>query len=405
MKLRNLVFKEMGQRWNQLFFSLLAIVLGIAAIVAIKNISSFSEKAVARELDTLGANILILPKSSSIQDYYSADFQEEVIPEEYVDILINSEIEGIDNLSPKLNLPVTINDQEIMLTGILPKNEYKSKASWQGALGIFERPEGCGEVPEIPGNSDAKKNIVRKRVIEDLGENALLAGSEVASALKLKEGDILQIMGKDFTVEVILPATGTVDDNRLFTNLRTVQDFTNKSNSLNVIEIVGCCSAISKGLIQQINTLLPDARVVTISQIVQTQINTNKIMNKLSLVMLIIIIIMGGAGIANYMFANVYERRREIGIMMAMGAGPEWIAKLFLLKSLIIGIAGGIAGYITGTLIAVILGPRLAEIPVFPMPVLALYGLVISIIISLGATILPAIKATKLDPYIIMQEE
>jgi len=90
MKIRKLVFKEAFQRSNQLISSLTAITLGIAVIVGIKNISFFSEKAVSRELDALGANVLILPKSATVQDYYSADFQEEEIPEDYVNVLINS---------------------------------------------------------------------------------------------------------------------------------------------------------------------------------------------------------------------------------------------------------------------------------------------------------------------------
>jgi putative ABC transport system permease protein len=238
-----------------------------------------------------------------------------------------------------------------------------------------------------------------------LGENEILAGSEIAGTLKLSEGGSIQIKDRPFKVLAILPVTGTVDDNRLFTHLRTVQTLSGKNGALNAIEIVGCCSEISKGLIQKINKLLPDAKVVTITQIVQTQLNTNNLMNKLSLIMLIIIIIIGGASIANYMFANVYERRREIGILMAMGAKPAWLVKLFLLKSLYIGLAGGVIGYILGTLLAVFLGPQLAGIAVLPLPALGLYGLGISLLISVFASILPVMKAVKIDPSVIMQEE
>ncbi|MCX6122318.1 MAG: FtsX-like permease family protein [Ignavibacteriales bacterium] len=405
MKIRKLVFKETFQRGNQLVTSLTAITLGIAVIVGIKNISVYSEKAVSRELDALGANVLILPKSATVQDYYSADFQEEEIPESYVDVLINSDIQGLDNLSPKLSVPVEVNGQKTVLTGIMPKNEFKSKATWQGALGVFSRPEGCGTVPNIPGLTDSKKTQVRKRVIEDLSGNAVLVGCDIAQKLKLQEGDSLRILKQTFFVNAVLPVTGTVDDNRIFAHLHTVQNLNNRKSALNVIEIVGCCSEISKGLIQKLNKLLPDAKVVTITQIVSTQINTNNMMNNLSLLLLIIIVIIGGATIANYMFANVYERRREIGILMAMGATPGWIVKLFLLKSLLIGLAGGIIGYIVGTLIAVVLGPRLADIPVLPIPMLAVYGILVSILVSLIASILPIIRATKVDPHVIMQED
>ncbi len=405
MKIRKLVLKEMFQRNSQLISSLTAITLGIAVIVGIKNISVFSEKAVSRELDALGTNVLILPKSATVQDYYSADFQDEEIPEDYVNVLVNSDIQGIDNLSPKLSIPIEIGAYKTILTGILPKNEFKSKAVWQGTLGIFSKPEGCGEVTDILNLNNSKKNLVRKRVIEDLDSHAILVGADIADFLKIKEGDSLQILGTSFNVEAILPMTGTVDDNRIFAHLHTVQNLGEKTARLNVIEIVGCCSEISKGLIQKLNKLLPDAKVVTITQIVQTQLNTNKMMNKLSLIMLVMIIIIGGASIANYMFANVYERRREIGILTAMGAKTGWITKVFLLKSLFIGIAGGLIGYVLGTIMAVILGPKLAGIPVLPIPIYAVYGLLISIVISLTASILPIVKAAKVDPFIIMREE
>lgn len=405
MKIRKLVLKEMFQRNSQLASSLVAITLGIAVIVGIKNISVFSEKAVSRELDALGTNVLILPKSATVQNYYSADFQDDEIPEDYVNLLVNSDIQGIDNLSPKLSMPVEIGAYNTVLTGILPKNEFKSKAIWQGTLGIFSKPEGCGDVVDIFNLNNSKKNLVRKRVIDDLDSHAILVGADIANILKLAEGDSVQFSGATFHVEAILPMTGTVDDNRIFAHLHTVQKLAEKPARLNVIEIVGCCSEISKGLIQKLNKLLPDAKVVTITQIVQTQLNTNKMMNKLSLIMLVIIVIIGGASIANYMFANVYERRREIGILTAMGARAGWITQVFLLKSLYIGVAGGLIGYILGTIMAVVLGPKLAGIPVLPVPVYAVYGLIISVAISLSASILPIVRATKVDPFIIMRED
>lgn len=405
MKIQQLVLREIFQRSNQLIFCLLSITLGIAIIVGIKNITVFSEKAITRELDALGANILILPKSANVQDYYSADFQDMEIPEDYINTLLKSDIKGLDNLSPKLSMPVEVNGKKIILTGILPKNEFKSKEVWQGALGVFARPEGCGTVPIISGILETKKNIVRKRVIDDLAANAVLVGYDTSAALGIKEGDSTTIAGKQFNVEAILPMTGTIDDNRVFAHLHTVQKMSGKQSKLNVIEIVGCCSAISKGLVERINELLPNARVVTITQIVQTQLNTNKMMNKLSLVMLIIIALLGIAIIANYMSANVYERSREIGVLSAMGASPSWIMKVFLLKACYIGIAGGVLGYVTGTVLALILGPMIAGIPVLPLLPLFIYSMGISIIIALLASIFPVIKATKVDPFIIMQEE
>ena len=403
MRLTTLVWREIFERKNQLVTGFLAILLGISVIVSVKNITVYSEKAVARELDALGANILILPKSASLQDYYSSDMQEDTFPEEYVTRLANSDLQGLDNLSPKLSIPVEKQGRRFTLTGILPKNEFQAKASWAGA-GIFSRPQGCGTV-DVPGAAaPTKEMLVRKRVIDTLEGNESLVGADVGTSLGLKQGDTLELLGKAFSVTAVLPATGTVDDSRVFAHLHEVQKLTGKGPVVNAIEVVGCCNEISKGLVQKINLLLPEAKVVTITQIVDTQIKTNQMMSRLSVLFLGIIILVGGASIANYMYANVFERRREIGTLMALGAGSSVVLRMFLLKALLLGLGGGIMGYILGTVMAVVLGPRIAGVPVLPIAWLAPVAIGIATAISLIASYFPARRAARLDPTTALQE-
>jgi putative ABC transport system permease protein len=405
MRMRTLVWREIFERKSQLLTSLLAILLGITVIVSIKNITYYSEKAVAREMDSLGANVLVLPKSATLQDYYAADMQGDVIPEEYVTQLAMSDLQGLDNLSPKLSMPVDVRGRTFTLTGILPKSEFQAKAAWQGA-GIFSRPMGCGVVANVPGAGEPvdKKTLVRKRVIETLEDNETLVGADAASALALNEGDRLELLGKTFTVTAVLPSTGTVDDSRIFAHLHTVQDLSGKGPVINAIEVVGCCQEISNGLVQKINHLLPDAKVVTITQIVDAQFKMNQLMSRLSLIFLVIIVLVGGASIANYMYANVYERRREIGTLMALGAGSFLVLRIFLLKALFLGLVGGVGGFIIGTGLALVLGPQLAGVPVLPMPILALWAIGISVSLALVSSYFPARRAAKLDPCATFQE-
>jgi len=276
---------------------------------------------------------------------------------------------------------------------------------WQGA-GIFSQPIGCGVVVDgsLSNNTTPKETLVRKRVIETLGESEVLVGNDVAILLKIKQGDTFQVFGKMFSVTAILPQTGTVDDSRIFAHLHTVQKLAGKGSVINAIEIVGCCNEISQGLVQKINKLLPEAKVVTITQVVDTQVKTNQMMSRLSLIFLAIIVLVGGVSIANYMYANVFERRREIGTLMAMGAGSSFILKMFLLKALLLGLAGGIGGYIVGTVLAVTLGPKLARIPVLPMPMLMVWAIAISISIALVASYFPARRAAYLEPSSTIQE-
>ena len=199
-------------------------------IVSIKNITFYSEKAVSREMDSLGANVLILPKSATLQDYYAADMQGDTIPTEYIDQLAMSNLQGLDNVSPKLSVPVEIEGQKFHLTGILPKKEFQAKAAWQGA-GIFSRPIGCGAMPTLPFAPGDNKTLVRQRVVEDLAKDEALVGADVASALKLKEGQSMELLGQAFRVTAVLPQTGTIDDSRIFAHLDRVQELSGKGES------------------------------------------------------------------------------------------------------------------------------------------------------------------------------
>jgi putative ABC transport system permease protein len=130
----------------------------------------------------------------------------------------------------------------------------------------------------------------------------------------------------------------------------------------------------------------------------------NQLMSRLSLIFLVIIVLVGGAGIANYMYANVFERRREIGTLMALGADSSLILRIFLLKALLLGLVGGVCGYALGTFLAVTLGPKLAGVPVLPMPLLAFWATLISVVLALSASYFPARRAARLDPCSTFQE-
>ena len=404
MNLRMLVWRELFERKSQMITITVGILLGITTVIAIRNITHYSEKAVARELDSLGANVLILPKSVSLQDYYAADMHEEVIPEEYVMRLTMSDLQGVDNLSPKLCVPTELGGRNYSLTGILPKSEFQAKAAWAGA-GIFSRPIGCGalELGDEPAEED-KKTLVRKRVIKDLAPNEALIGADVAAAQGLSEGSTANLLGESFTVVAVLPETGTVDDSRIFAHLHTVQRLAGKGEVVNCIEVVGCCKEIASGLVAGVNKLLPDAKVVTVKQVVDTQVKVHNMMERLSQLFVAIIVVVGGAGIANYMFANVSERRREIGTLMAMGADSRLIQRMFLAKALVLGLVGGVGGFVIGTVLAVALGPKLAGVTVLPMPLLSVWAVAISVGIALVASYIPARRAAMLDPVATFRE-
>ena len=70
MNLKTLVWREIWERPSAMLTSTLAILLGVTALVAIRHVTVFSEREVGQQLQSLGANVLVLPKNSTLQDYY-----------------------------------------------------------------------------------------------------------------------------------------------------------------------------------------------------------------------------------------------------------------------------------------------------------------------------------------------
>jgi putative ABC transport system permease protein len=281
MKLNTVMWRELWLRKSQLVSALLAITLGIAVIVGIQSVSAVSEKAVKVSLDNLGANILVLPQAASVDVYYSADIDAPTFSEDYVERLATSMLPGVDNLSPKLTRRVKISEVSVILTGILPANELASKPIWQTA-GLV----GPGLNPACDPGNTANQSFgyqdekLQRKAIDSLGINDALVGSNIAQKLNLKENSTIKLEGRDFNVARIIPETGTIDDSRVYTHLHTVQQLLGTGNQVSAIEIMGCCSAISEGLLGKLRNILPDTRITTINQIVSTQIQTNRLMAK-----------------------------------------------------------------------------------------------------------------------------
>ncbi|TWT66383.1 ABC transporter permease [Allorhodopirellula solitaria] len=408
MKIQHLIWKEMRKRPTPMITSLLAVTLGVMALVAIQNIAVFSQKKIAGDMESLGANVLVLPPNASLQDYYAADMHGETMPEEFVTRLAFARLPGVENLAPKLCVETSASGQDVVVTGILPRSEYQAKSAWQG-LGMFASDVGsdrgcCSTTATSLAGSDDPNSLATERTIQDLGAREVILGSLAAEKLSAKVGDELPLLGGDFNVLAVLPEAGTVDDSRVFAHLHSVQELAETGPVVNVIEIVACCEDAAGSLISNLSAELPETKIVTISQVVQTQLAVNTLMSRLSWVFFSILLLVGASSIASVMFANVTERRQEIGTLMALGASRSFVTRLFLGKAVVLGVVGGIAGYAGGTVLAIILGPRLLSVSVQPLPMLLVTSLVAATLVAVMASFLPARRAAGLDPCLVFND-
>lgn len=400
MRLTSVAFREIAHRRGSLVSGLVAITLGIAVIVGIRAVTSASEDAVAVRLDSLGANVLVLPQGASVDDYHTADIDAPTFPEEYIELMVSSALLGVENISPKLTRRLKVHEKPVVLTGILPDHEVASKPTWQLDGFASEAP-----VHVCTGHLGPRADErLQRKPVESLAADECLVGEAAASRLDVGPGDTLTVEGRELTVSRVLPSTGTVDDDRVFMHLHEMQSLLGIGRQISAIEVMGCCSAISEGLLSKLRNVLPDTRVTGIAQIVSTQVETNRLMDRLSWGILLIVLLVGGLSIGNFMWANVSQRRREIGILRMIGAPRSSILALLLVKALVLGVAGGVLGYAIGTIVVVLLGEPVLGLDVRALPAWAAGAVLLATLVAIAGSLLPAWLASRFDPSANMQE-
>jgi putative ABC transport system permease protein len=405
MNLRYLIAREMLERPSAMLASTLSILLGVAALIAIQHITKFSEQEVGRQMESLGANVLVLPKAATLQNYYAADLTKETLPETHVASILMANLPGVERLSPRLCVPAKLNDVDLTVTGILPQSEFKASAAWQSVALFSHKHEGCKRAAVGPKELDGSpESLVSARSIDQLEKTEAVVGIEVAERCQLKTGDTIPLLGSSFQVVSVLPRTGTVDDSRVFAHLHAVQEASNAGEVINAIEVMGCCEDAAGNLVGELSKLLPDAKVVTISHVVSAQVGVNRLMGQMSLVVLAVLVLIGGASVASTIASNVRERRREIGTLMALGATPAIVGRLFLGKALALGVIGSVCGCVLGLVLALVIGAQAFGVSVRPLPGLLAMAAGSAILITLLAAYLPSRGAAKLDPCCCFQE-
>ena len=335
-------------------------------------------------LKNLGANMIVIPAELDLFAYFSADpgiLSRANMPESHFFRLFEARIEGVEGIDPRLIMPLRIGESHIVLTGILPDKMLRPKVK-----------EG--------GEQDPWK--VLTLLAPD--SNGAVLGSELKGLLGKEIGSTMRISGREIKVVGILPQQGTIDDLKIYIHLRFLQKWFERPSSLNEIRILYTGNEILNKVASGIEGMLENTRVVTHQKMAKKQIQAMDSISRYALMLLAVILVLGCISIGNEMFHNAQARRREIGILMALGATTRTILVIFMLKAIFLALVGGLLGYGIGTLVAVLLAPRLLEIDVYPILSLIPWSVLMAMVFSVLSSIAPSWRASRMDPGEILQE-
>lgn len=377
MKLYNISFNNLRRRKGKMIFLVLGLFIGVSSIVTLMSITESMSRDIEERLDQYGANIVMVPKSDDLPlnyggisvggvSYETVDFEESKIGQ-------IREIENSKNIGAvvaKVLGRAEVNGRNVLLMGTNFADELALKTWWQ-----FQ-----GKVP---------------------GENEVMLGFYAAEMLGLKVGDQFTMKGSDFKVAAVLEESGGAEDGVVIGNMAEVQRLLGKEGRISMVEISAFCRGCPiSDMVLQIAEKFPEGKVTALKQAVMSKMQAVEMFRTFSYGVAALVIFIGSVLVFITMMGAVNERTREIGIFRAIGFRRGHVMQIILLEAMVVGLIGGLVGFIGGNGLAWLVIPMVLPDGLFVGINFSLGGvsLLLAVALSLLATLYPAVKASRLDP-------
>ena len=385
--------------------TMLGIVIGVAAVIAMLAIGSGARKRVADEITSMGSNLLIIFSGATSSG--GARMGSGTDP-----TLSFADAEAIERECPAVLYVVPIQS---------------------GAAQVIYRNENWSTV--VMGTTPTILNIrnwlissgrpFKEQDVRNANKVCLLGKTVVDNLFGSQNpvGKIIRIKKIPFTVIGVLAPkgqtiTGQDQDDMLYVPITTAQKKlfgTAISGMVQFIMVQAKNVDVLDDAETQINDLLrqrhrigpnmdDDFTVKNLTQMMQIAINLTKIMTILLGAIASISLLVGGIGIMNIMLVSVTERTREIGIRIAVGAKTRDIRFQFIVEAVILSLIGGLAGIVLGQAASIAVS-RFANLPVIISPLSILLAFGFSACVGVFFGFYPAYKASLLNPIDALRYE
>ena len=165
------------------------------------------------------------------------------------------------------------------------------------------------------------------------------------------------------------------------------------------------CSPYISSIAFQIKTVLPGTEVRTIRRVADTEGNLLSRVSTLLWIVTLTALIAAALAVAATSATTVLERRREVGVMKALGATNTLVAGIFLAEQLLLAVAGASMGFVLGALLARSLGSSIFGTPASPRLILFPIVLGLAAIVAFTGSLIPLRRAAHFNPAPILRGE
>lgn len=400
-----MVVLALVRQWKKMIMIAFTIALGASLATAMLNVMFDVGDKVNQELKTYGANIRVVPQTSSIlsEMYGIEGEQSQYLKEEELGKLKTIFWSfNIVDFAPYLEGTCSLMGSDTRIFGTwfshhmeLPTGEtldtgMKAMKTWWTLDGDW---------------------------LSDDDSDGAMIGAELSKTCGLKIGDTFTLEDKTFTVRSVFDAGGD-EDECIFVNLHAAQNLFSKNGLVSSIDVSALttpdndlarraaqdpqslnmvdwdtwyCTAYVSSICYQIQEVISNSSAKAVRQVAESE---GAILNKTQLLMLLITILslIGSAlGISNLVTASVMERAQEIGLMKAVGAYNGSVMALVLTEILITAIIGSCAGYFAGLGFAQIIGKSVFDSNInIKLTVIPIVAVLIFVVTMAGS--IPSIK-------------
>ena len=399
------------------FLTMLGIIIGIAAIIAIVSTIKGTNEQIKNNLIGDGTNTVVIQLK---KDGWPIDFSYEPIPEG-VPILDNSIREQLLDIDGAEQ--VTFLHSRDYSDSLFYQNTSMSSSSIYGIDEYFFQTSG---MQVIRGRGFSQNDLTQNRKVAIVDEtilNGTFSGEDPV-------GKTIDIKGEPFTVIGVVgklsefePVINSVDDYYTYANrsngvvyipdqmwpvvfqydepqgviikARSTDDMTKVGEAAADL-LNGYLSVSEESTVTYEGSDLADKA----ADLQKMSASTNAMLIGIASISLLV----GGIGVMNIMLVSVTERTREIGLKKALGARKRTILGQFLTEASMLSSIGGLLGIVAGIILAKVIS-AIAAIPVAISPPAILVAVLFSMVVGILFGLLPSVKASNLNPIDALRYE
>ena len=412
-----LVYESFRRQTRRKALVAVAVTFGAAVSTAMIGIATGIGDKITHEFRNYGANLVVTPDADSLDVQIGSVNLKPASGGAFLDEGALPQIKGIfwgNNIAafaPELPVNVNAGGREVTLVGTyfsktvtLGKEQFTT-----GAPSTFPWWKVNGSWPKDDGTD-------------------VVVGEKLAESLNLHYGSEVTLAGVPHRVSGIL-STGGNEDGQIVAPLNVAQALAGVPGKIRTVYVSALlkpedtfarrnpdtlspserdrwyCTPYPQSIALQLTEAIPHSHAEQIRQVAQNEGNILTRIEGLMLLITLAALLTSGLAVSAAMATAMFERRVEVGLMKALGAGHLPLSMIFIMESVLIACIGGLIGFGIGTLLAKELGQAIFGSQIAVQPVLFPVVIALAIGVTFGGSAVAIRRAVKYDPVLALRGE